>query len=206
MDKLTRRSFLTGSLFTGSFVAGSLLSAAPERARASVQDPPRYRFFDADEARFVEAACERLIPADATGPGATAAGVPGYLDSQLAGPWGAGTQPYRTGSWQPGSPIAPGPDARSPAALFRLTLGAINHRLASRGTAFARLAGPGQDALLTALQTGSPDFLGIPTQAFFALLLAMTMEAFFSHPLYGARRDRIAWRLDGFPGAYAAGR
>ena len=95
---------------------------------------------------------------------------------------GGGTQSYRTGSWQPGSPSAPGPDARSPAALFRLTLGAINHRLSRRGTAFAKLTGPGQDALLTALQTGSPDFLGIPTPAFFALLLAMTMEGFFSHP------------------------
>jgi gluconate 2-dehydrogenase gamma chain len=31
----------------------------------------------------------------------------------------------------------------------------------------------------------------------------MTVEGFFSNPLYGASRDRIGWRIAGFPGAYA---
>lgn len=203
---------MTRSIATGAFVTAvgatpslpvALAGAPPATPRVPPHEPHRYRFFDADEAQFVEAACERLIPADDTGSGATAAGVPGYLDQQLAEPWGAGTLLYRMGPWQPGTPIPSAHPARSPAELFRATLAAINRRLESHGTPFTRLSGPAQDALLAALQTGNARLPGIPTQAFFALLLAMTLEGFFSHPVHGARRDRIAWRLEGFPGAHA---
>jgi gluconate 2-dehydrogenase gamma chain len=38
---------------------------------------------------------------------------------------------------------------------------------------------------------------------FFSLLLAMTVEGFFSDPVYGGNREMVAWRMIGFPGAYA---
>ena len=47
-----------------------------------------YLFFTVDEAAFVEAAALRLIPADPTGPRALEAGVPLFLDRQLAGDYG----------------------------------------------------------------------------------------------------------------------
>ena len=53
-------------------------------------DTPFYLFFNAQEVEFIEAACERLIPADEIGPGAPDAWVPNYLDKQLGGAWGAG--------------------------------------------------------------------------------------------------------------------
>jgi gluconate 2-dehydrogenase gamma chain len=31
----------------------------------------------------------------------------------------------------------------------------------------------------------------------------MTVEGFFSDPVYGGNRDMVAWRMIGFPGAYA---
>jgi gluconate 2-dehydrogenase gamma chain len=31
----------------------------------------------------------------------------------------------------------------------------------------------------------------------------MTVEGFFSDPVYGGNRDLVAWRMIGFPGAYA---
>src|ERR1700755_3182307 len=49
-----------------------------------------YTFFTAAEVVFIEAAVGRLIPFDAVGPGAVEAGVPFFLDRQLAGPFGRG--------------------------------------------------------------------------------------------------------------------
>jgi gluconate 2-dehydrogenase gamma chain len=162
-----------------------------------------YRFFDTGEARFIEAACERLIPTDAAGSGAAAAGVAGYLDQQLAGAWGRGALLYREGSWQPGSPTPPGCLAPPPAVLFRLALRALIRQLERSGAEFSRLPVAAQDALLAGLENGSVDLPGVPVTAFFAALLTMTVEGFFSNPLHAARRDRIAWRVGGFAGAHA---
>src|ERR1700676_3540091 len=84
--------------------AAVLPGATRASAGSRYPDLPGYFFFDAAEARFIEAACERLIPTDASGPGALDAGVAEYLDTQLAGPWGAGEQSYRSGPGQPGTP------------------------------------------------------------------------------------------------------
>ena len=48
--------------------------------------------------------------------------------------------------------------------------------------------------------------MGRPAEAaaFFDMVLKMTVEGFFRHPLYGPRRDRLGWRMAGFPGAHAA--
>ena len=46
------------------------------------------RFFTTAEARVVEAACDRIFPSDATGPGSREVGVVVYIDRQLAGPYG----------------------------------------------------------------------------------------------------------------------
>ena len=80
-----------------------------------------YLFFNASEAAFIEAACERLIPHDKHGAGALAAGVPNYLDKQLGGAWGAGERLYRSGPWAAGSasqgyqlPFTPGEPSAGP--------------------------------------------------------------------------------------------
>jgi gluconate 2-dehydrogenase gamma chain len=201
MHKVTRRSFVT------ALGAATLLTGDPPRAGQDVARllAPRvsYRFFDAAEARFIEAACERLIPTDDAGPGAAAAGVAGYLDRQLAGAWGRGALLYREGSWQPGSPTPPACLAPPPAVLFRLTLRALLRQFERHGVEFGRLPIASQDALLSSLESGRVDLPGVPVAAFFATLLTLTVEGFFSNPLHGARRDRIAWRIGGFPGAHA---
>jgi gluconate 2-dehydrogenase gamma chain len=47
------------------------------------------------------------------------------------------------------------------------------------------------------------DLDGVPSAVFFDVLLKMTIEGFFSDPVYGGNRDMVAWRMVGFPGAYA---
>ena len=52
------------------------------------------RFFTANEARVIAAACERIFPSDENGPGAKEAGVIIYIDRQLAGPFGRDRHRY----------------------------------------------------------------------------------------------------------------
>ena len=203
MNRVTRRSFIA-AIGAATVIPASALFAneAPtDRAPASVGRP--YLFFGAAEAQFIECACERLIPADRSGPGAQGAGVPYYLDRQLHGAWGRGERLYRLGSWQGGSPS---PECRlscAPGVLFHTALRAIDRDFQAGGGKFAHQPAHVQDAYLRLLETGAVDLDGVPSAAFFDMLLKMTVEGFFSNPLYGASRDRIGWRIAGFPGAYA---
>ncbi len=85
-----------------------------------------YLFFNDEEAAFIECAVARLIPKDDQWAGALEAGVPNYIDKQLAGAWGAGERLYRNGPWQPGTPSQGYQLPLTPAELFRTALGAIN--------------------------------------------------------------------------------
>jgi gluconate 2-dehydrogenase gamma chain len=211
MEKVTRRLFVSGVGAATVVPATALLSptvrAAPPQAPAKhthLTEPAKtsYLFFDSEEALFIEAACERLIPADESGPGALSAGVPIYLDKQLGGAWGAGERLYRSGPWQSGTPTQGYQLPFSPAELFHASLRAISRDL-GRATPFHEMSAEAQDVYLKSLESGAHDLDGVPSGVFFDMLLKMTVEGFFSDPVYGGNRDMVAWRMIGFPGAYA---
>src|SRR6267378_7667210 len=212
MDKVTRRSFVTTVGAATVVPATALLpltaaaaSAAPAKTAGIAEQPnTTYLFFNAAEVLFIEAACERLIPADESGPGALAAGVPNYLDKQLGGAWGAGERLYRSGPWVQGTPSQGYQLPFSPAELFRAAMKAISAELAKAGTPFAQMSADNQDAWLAALEAGGKDLGGVPSDVFFAHLWQCTVEGFFSDPVYGGNRNMVAWRMIGFPGAYAS--
>ena len=210
-DKITRRLFVS-SMGVASIAPASALLATPRAAageRVGGAEPadlkPTYTFFNSAEAQFIEAACERLIPADELGPGALGAWVPNYLDKQLSGAWGNGERLYRSGPWIAGSPSQGYQLPFTPAELFRAALSAINRSLQTRGSQFSDLGPESQDDYLRVLAKGGPDLDldGVPSEVFFDLLLKMTVEGFFSDPVYGGNHDMVAWRMIGFPGAYA---
>jgi gluconate 2-dehydrogenase gamma chain len=214
MPKVTRRSFVTTVGAAGLIPASTLLSpdaqAAPMVASIAgltpsdaLAAPITYQFFNAEEILFMEAACERLIPADELGAGALGAGVTNYIDKQLAGAWGAGEKLYRSGPWQPGTPSQGYQLPFTPAELFHACIRAIHRELKARATPFHEMSVANQDAYLTSLESGSLDLDGVPSAVFFEMLLKMTVEGFFSDPVYGGNRDMLAWRMIGFPGAYA---
>jgi gluconate 2-dehydrogenase gamma chain len=163
-----------------------------------------YLFLNTEEAAFIEAAVARLIPADDTWPGGLEAGVANYIDKQLGGAWGAGERLYRSGPWQPGTPSQGYQLPFTPAELFRTALKAINAELAQANTPFAQMSNDQQDAYLHSLEAGGKDLGGVPSDVFFAHLWECTVEGFFSDPVYGGNRHMIAWRMIGFPGAYAS--
>src|SRR5258705_1604002 len=210
---LTRRFMLkaTGAigasmLSAGSSAAAPGLDASPSgAARAAANAPPTtYVFLNREEAAFIESAVARLIPADTKWPGALEAGVPNYIDKQLAGAWGAGERLYRSGPWQPGTPSQGYQLPFTPAELFKKAIGAINKEFAASGTPFAKMSPDQQDGYLRKLEAGGKDLDGVPSEVFFAHLWQSTLEGFFADPVYGGNRDMISWRMIGFPGAYAS--
>ncbi|MEA3135662.1 MAG: gluconate 2-dehydrogenase gamma chain, partial [Gammaproteobacteria bacterium] len=89
------------------------------------------------------------------------------------------------------------------ATLFRTALSAILRDLEKRGATFSELPAHTQDSYLHSLESGRAPLDGVPSAAFFDMLLAMTVEGFFSHPHHGSVRDRVAWPMHGYPGALA---
>jgi len=209
MDKVTRRSFVTTVGAASVVPAAALLSPAAQAgvpANAPTASQPAkttYLFFNAEEVLFIEAACERLIPEDETGPGAIGAGVCNFLDRQLGGAWGAGERLYRSGPWAAGTPSQGYQLPFTPAELFHTALRAIHREFDARGAAFHDLPGEAQDAYLKSLESGAHDLDGVPSAVFFDALLKSSVEGYFSDPVYGGNRDMAAWRMIGFPGAYA---
>jgi gluconate 2-dehydrogenase gamma chain len=199
MSEMTRRSFVQTA---GALVVSAALPSSSVAQRGDGRTA--YRFFSAEEASFVEAAVERLIPSEPEWPGAGAAGVPNYIDLQLAGPYGAGDRLFLGGPIKPGLPGQGYQLGLTPAELYRTSLRAIGGQLQRRGLDFASAPAEEQDAFLTELEAGRLDLGGFSSAIFFETLLANTIEGYFADPAYGGNRDMVSWRMIGFPGAYAA--
>jgi gluconate 2-dehydrogenase gamma chain len=200
--EFSRRALLKATGVIGvAVLPRALIAAGPTPANTQ---SVTYLFLNSEEAAFVEAAVSRLIPDDEQWPGALKAGVPNYIDKQLAGAWGAGERLYRNGPWRAGTPTQGYQLPFTPAELFRTALAAINKELSQAGTPFASMSLEHQDAYLSHLETGDKDLGGVPCNVFFEHLWASTIEGFFSDPVYGGNRDMVAWRMIGFPGAYAS--
>ena len=214
-QKVTRRLALRLGLMTSAAAAllprrsfaDTLKQRLPWAAGAAdrpdrTDTRPGYLFFTTDEAAFVEAAAGRLIPEDETGPGAREAGVPRFIDRQLAGPYGAGDHFYLATPMPKGTPTQ-GWQMGAPAIVYRDAILQVNRWTADAyGGPFATLAADKQDEALKALEGGDAQLKGgVDGKAFFALLLQNVVEGYFADPIYGGNRDMGAWRMIGFPGA-----
>jgi len=166
--------------------------------------PHTYTFLSPPEAAFVEAAVDRLIPPDNLTPGGTDCGVATFIDRQLAGAWGSGDRLYMQGPWQKGTPTQGYQLPMTPAEFFRAGITATNaHCRKTYQKEFDRLSRDQQVALLEELERGRVALDALSSQQFFDLLLNLTMQGFFADPIYGGNRDKVAWKMIGFPGAIA---
>ena len=178
---------------------------APAPAASGTPVSHAYTFLTAPEAAFIEAAVDRLIPADELTPGGTDCGVALFIDRQLAGAWGSGDRMYMQGPWQKGVPTQGYQSPLTPAEFFRAGIAAANASCRkSFQKDFDRLAVDQQVKWLQDMEQGRVTFEdGISAQEFFNLLLATTMQGFFADPVYGGNRDKLAWKMIGFPGVVA---
>ena len=190
---LSRRETLIGSLA----FAGFGLAATPYAQTG--RRPDDWRFFSPEEARFVEAAVERLIPGEPGSPGALEAGCAQFIDWQLAGPFGQGDRLFLGGPHKPGLPQQGYQLGLNPAELYRVSI----RSLRAQGVDLAARPPEQRDADLTRIERGELQTEGFSSAIFFETLLTNTIEGFFADPAYGGNRDMAGWRLVGFPGAYA---
>ncbi|MGD1065722.1 MAG: gluconate 2-dehydrogenase subunit 3 family protein [Vulcanimicrobiaceae bacterium] len=168
--------------------------------------PEAYSYFTQPERAFVEAAVERLIPTDAAGPGGREAGVAYFIDQQLDGQFGYAAKMYMQGPWLPALPTQGYQLPLTPRDVYRLGIAGVNAYCQKQygGKTFDALAASDQDTVLTGLDQATITLDAVPAKTFFEMLYANTVEGFFSDPMYGGNRDKIGWKLVGFPGAAAS--
>ena len=163
-----------GEILPGETAVHGAAAPAPVRG-----DAPRN--LTAAEREVLDAMIGRLIPSDASGPGAREAGALDYIDRELGGALAGSRELYRAG-----------------------LLALDRYAGYARGAPFTRLPEREQDSVLFDLQTGGATgsgagFLG-SSAAFFSTVRAHTWQATFGDPAYGGNRDFIGWDLIGYPG------
>lgn len=154
-------------------------------------------FLSQDEARFLAAFCDVLIPEDEY-PSASQAGVVDFIDLQLASGYGQGDGLYMKGPFGDGTPEQGYQSDMVPAELIRSFIaGALE-----QGQDLAAFDADRREEVVRAISEGEEEINGANAQRVFEELWALTKEGFFGDPLYGGNRDYAGWDMVGFPGAH----
>ncbi|MBV8168938.1 MAG: gluconate 2-dehydrogenase subunit 3 family protein [Alphaproteobacteria bacterium] len=209
--KLARRAFMRGAgvaavAATTAATPSGAAETPPQRNQVAAQapasaEPETWLALTPTEAAFVVAAVDTLIPADDLSPSGSDCGVAVFIDRQLASAWGGGDKMYRSGPYHPGTPEQGYQLPLTPRDYFTTGIAAANAwARKTYGKEFDRLSVADRTAALTAMETGKAEFVGFGARGFFERLLSLTMEGFFSDPIYGGNRDKVAWKMIGFPG------
>jgi len=210
-----RRDFLKTAVVSGAAAAsGTAAVATPEIAQAeqpapaAAAEPAGYAFLNLDEAAFVEALVDHMIPADELSPKGTDLGVNIYIDRALAGAWGKGERLYMQGPWKLGTPSQGYQLPLTPAQLYRAGIAATNaHCRKAYGNTFDRIADAQRQEVLIGLSTGKITFdNGLPVRVFWTTLYQTVVEGMYSDPIYGGNRNKAGWAIIGFPGIIAVHR
>ena len=184
-------------------------------------------FLDEHEWRTIDAAAARIITADHE-PGAREAGVTDFIDRFLSGvdfvharADGSGFKPLHgkaVEAWQE--------RVREARVLYRdgvRTLDDLSRE--AYGASFAALSTDQQDSVLGRLESGSladadeqvdeksslggapPSNQPVTTDGlgFFDTLVLHVRQGFYADPVYGGNRDRIGWKVIGYPGPASMG-
>jgi gluconate 2-dehydrogenase gamma chain len=164
-----------------------------------------YAYLTQPEIRFLDAAVARLIPADELGPGAKEADVTYFIDRQLTSSWGTHGRNYRMGPWQEGTPQQGFQSRLTPQEIYRAAIRETDLYCSDAfGKVFAFLSTEQQDEVLHLLENDTVRLESVSAKLFFDLLLNNTEEGFFSDPMHGGNRDKIGWKMIGFPGVAAS--
>jgi gluconate 2-dehydrogenase gamma chain len=248
LGPLSRRSFLRGSgVAVATAGAASVITLTPIGALAQNATPAAspsagmnmtvsegagdaaVKFFTVQEASLVDAIVSRIMPGDASDPGAHEAGVVFYIDNQLAGAnLGYDLKTYQQGPFQVTSatptsveaasatdiyhtiPVAADQQSRYgyqsslvPQDAYRRGIVAVDAYSQTKfQKAFVALTSDQQDSILTDMAADKATGFTTPSgKAFFAQLRNDTIEGMFSDPMYGGNRGMAGWKLIGYPAA-----
>jgi gluconate 2-dehydrogenase gamma chain len=180
--ELLKRSAVAGAVLTlpafgtahvGTAHAATTSSAAAGSGSVSVLTPP--------QSAILEAMVERLVPADANGPGGKEAGAARYIEQSLAGGLAGGL-----------SKVAP---------LYTAGLPAVDaYANSAYGAPFTALPPDKQDAVISDLQSNKATGFTPDSFTFFSAVHEHTLEGMFADPVYGGNKNFAGWNLVGYPG------
>jgi gluconate 2-dehydrogenase gamma chain len=175
--------------------------AAEPAAGAAPEAHPTYLFLNADEAAFIEAAVDTLIPSDDVGPGALELGVAVFIDRQLASGYGRGDRLYLQGPFIEGTPEQGYQMRMTPSELMQAGIADVNAYVQQKfQSSFDLLSLQDRATVLTDLETRRIVLATLPTATFFQLLYDLTMSGYFSDPIHGGNKGKGSWKMIGFPG------
>jgi len=202
-----RRAFLKSAVAGSAAAATVSLPQAADAQKPAAVAPAGdgYTYFGPDEAAFVEALVDHMVPADELTASGTGLGLHIFIDRALAGSWGKGDRLYMQGPWKPGVPSQGYQLPLTPAALYRAGIAATNrHCMKTYGKLFDHISESEREAVLRDLDNGKLVFDdGPPSRVFFAIVYQTVMEGMFSDPIYGGNRNKAGWKMLGFPGVLA---
>lgn len=191
------------------------------------QPPQTFVVFTPHEAATVEAATARLLPGDASDPGAREAGVVYYIDHMLSYHEGFNEPTYRQGpyaqTYSGSSPPSGGGNVvwipadqiyrygyqniLTPREVYRIGIAGLDRLAQGRYDAdFVELTPEQQDTLIGRMAAGQAGRFdrNLTAESFFHNLRRHTAEGMFSDPQYGGNRDLVGYRLVGHPGPQRA--
>jgi gluconate 2-dehydrogenase gamma chain len=206
-----RRRFLKAAVASGAAAAVGVPQWAPAQEPgakpvvAAEVAPQGYTYLHPQEAAFVEALVDHMVPADEYSPKGTDLGLNIYIDRALAGSWGTGDRMYQQGPWKQGVPSQGYQLPLTPAELYRAGIRATNeHCMKAYGKPFDKVSEAQREDVLQALSNGTLAFEnGPPVRTFFGVVYQTVMEGMFADPIYGGNRGKAAWKMLGFPGVIA---
>jgi gluconate 2-dehydrogenase gamma chain len=204
-DTIPRRDFLKSAMIgTAALATGAPATAqtpAPASTTPTSPDAEPLLTLTATEHAFIVAAVDTIIPADELSPSGSACGVATFIDRQLAGAYGMGARLYRQGPFPKAKPELGYQLSLNPREFFRAGIESANAwTRKTYGKDFDRLSEQDREATLKAMEDNKAPFPGFSSRMFFDALLQITMEGFFSDPIYGGNRDMAGWKMVGYPG------
>jgi gluconate 2-dehydrogenase gamma chain len=189
------------------------------------------KFFTEDEARLMDAIAGRILPGTPDDPGAREADVFFYIDQKLAYDQNDGFveptyfKPPFAEPYEGDTPPAPKPGAEktipvkkseidrygfqskaTPQETYRKGLASVDkYAMLKFQKKFVDLTEAQQDQILTDMDEGKAKGFTSPSdRSFFKTLREDVIEGMFSDPAYGGNRDKVGWKLIGYPGAQRA--
>jgi gluconate 2-dehydrogenase gamma chain len=216
-ESVDRRAFLKGAVAGSAAAVSTALphaasaqstsapAAGTPAAAATAAAPAGYTFFSPDEAAFIEAVVDHMIPADALTARGTDLGIHIYIDRAMSSGWGKGERLYMQGPWKQGTGNQGYQLPLTPSEVYRLAIPAANAQCVKAcGKTFEKASPEQRQAFLLALQAGKVTLENAPpARVFFDMLYQNVMEGMFADPVYGGNRDKAGWKLIGFPGVIA---
>src|SRR5712672_4162493 len=189
-DGFDRRAFLKGAVAGGAAAAtvslpraaGAQQGAPAPGSQGSPAPANTYAYLNPDEAAFVEALVDHMVPADSLTPKGTELGLNTYIDRALAGGWGKGDRLYMQGPWKQGVPSQGYQLPLTPAQLYRAGIEATNaYCRKTYGKSFDRIEGAQREEVLVGLSSGKIKFdNGPPVRVFWGTLYQTIIEGMYS--------------------------